>query len=146
MSIYFPWNSGAIERMALFDLGMPVVISCRGSQVNIAPYNPARADHIQGLQATFKKAARVHCVSQDILSEALHWGLDPEKAAIIRPAVDPHFFTPGPGKRCRTEDTFRIVSTGALIWQKGYEYALLAIQQLEAAGVPVQYQIIGDGS
>ncbi len=143
-AIYFPWNSAAIERTALFDLGVPVVISCRGAQVNTAPYNPARADIITGLQATFKKATQVHCVSQDILHEALQWELEAEKAIVIRPAVDPHFFTPGPGKHSEL-DAFRIVSTGAFIWRKGYEYALLAIQQLKAAGIPVRYQVIGDG-
>lgn len=143
-AIYFPWNSGAIERTSLFDLGVPVVISCRGAQVNTAPYNPARSDIIPGLQATFKKATRVHCVSQEILNEALQWGLEAEKAIVIRPAVDPNFFTPGPGKHPEL-DSFRIVSTGSFIWRKGYEYALLAIKQLKVAGVPVRYQVIGDG-
>ena len=67
--IYFPWNSAAIAMLSLFDLGMPVVVSCRGSQLKIAPHNPARATIREGLEATFRRAAFVHCVSQDILNE-----------------------------------------------------------------------------
>ncbi len=142
--VYFPWNSGAIERMALFDLGIPVVISCRGSQVNTAPYNPDRTDFVEGLRSTLKKATLVHCVTQDIQDKAVQLGLDPNKAAIIHPAVDPCFFTPS-NRQPFDRDVFRIVSTGGLIWQKGYEYALLAIQLLKSEGIPIQYHIIGDG-
>src|SRR5258708_3926273 len=38
--IYFPWNSGAINYLPLFDINCPVVLSCRGSQINIAPHDP----------------------------------------------------------------------------------------------------------
>ena len=40
--VYFPWSSAAIDHMALFDLGRPAVISCRGSQIHVAPYDPQR--------------------------------------------------------------------------------------------------------
>ncbi len=142
--LYFPWNSGAIERLALFDLGMPVVISCRGAQVNVAPYQPDANEYIKGLQQTFQKAAIVHCVCRDIFMEAQKFGLKPEKAMIIHPAVDPDFFIPTQD-RCRADRVLRIISTGSLIWRKGYEYALLSILQLKHAGIPVLFQIIGDG-
>lgn len=142
--LYFPWNSGAIDHLALFDLGMPVVLSCRGAQINISPHDPRNACLPQALQQTFEKAVRVHCVSRAIQEEASQFGLDPVKAVVIRPAVDPDFFLPAlrPGK---SNKTFTIVSTGSLIWRKGYEYALLSIRQLKALGVPVRYQIIGQG-
>lgn len=142
--IYFPWNSAAIEYLPLFDLGMPVVLSCRGSQVNVAPYNPRRRDLVEGLRQTFARAAAVHCVSEDIKQEALQYGLDPAKAYVIRPAVDPNFFCPSPIPR-QTNDVFRVVTTGSLIWRKGYEYALSAIRQLVDQGIPVQFEILGDG-
>lgn len=142
--IYFPWNSGAIDHLALFDLGMPVVISCRGAQVNVAPHHPQCSGLQQGLRETFSKAARVHCVSQAILEEASLFGLDKEKTAVIRPAVDVNFFfplnQPAPENR-----PFTVVSTGSLIWRKGYEYALLAMRRLKDAGIPLRYQVIGQG-
>jgi colanic acid/amylovoran biosynthesis glycosyltransferase len=142
--IYFPWNSAAIGYLPLFELGVPVVLSCRGSQVNVAPYDPRRVKIHEKLLTTFKKAAAVHCVSEDIFREAVSLGLDPDKAHVIRPAVDADFFYPA-SKRKTEEGVFRVVTTGALIWRKGYEYALLAIRKLVDAGVPVSFEIIGDG-
>jgi len=86
----------------------------------------------------------VHCVSDAIKQEAIKLGLDPAKAWVIRPAVDPNFFFPAPAER-RADSTLHIVTTGALIWRKGYEYALLAIRRLVEQGVPVHFEIIGDG-
>lgn len=142
--VYFPWNSAAIEHLPLFEWGMPTVISCRGSQVNVAPHNPQRAALRDGLRETFAKASAVHCVSQSILNEALQYGLDPHKARVIYPAVDVEFFTPAAAGE-RQDHRFRIVTTGSLTWVKGYEYALTAVRRLRERRLPVQFEIIGDG-
>lgn len=141
--LYFPWNSAAVEYLPLFDLGIPAVISCRGSQINVAPHNPARAALLSGLKTTFDRAAAIHCVSDAILQEAQQLGLDENKAVVIRPAVDPAFFTP-PAARTPT-GIFRIISTGSLIWRKSYDDALLAVKTLADAGIAVKYDIIGSG-
>ena len=77
--IYFPWNSAAISYVALFDLGIPVLVSCRGSQVNVGPHNPGRTELRDGLRVTLSRAAGVHCVSKAIETEAKAYGLDPDK-------------------------------------------------------------------
>ena len=142
--IYFPWNTAAISHSLLFDTGCPVVLSCRGSQVNIAPYNPNRKDVSNRLAETFRNAAVVHCVSEAIKNEAAQFGLDTQKSVVIRPAVDSNFFKPG-SRQPDTVGTFRIVTTGSLIWRKAYEYALLAVKGLVEKGVPVTFEIIGGG-
>jgi colanic acid/amylovoran biosynthesis glycosyltransferase len=142
--IYFPWNSAAMRYQALYGLGMPVVLSCRGSQINIAPHNPRRSIYRNALEDTFRAATIVHCVSESILQEAMRYGLNPEKACVIRPAVDPKFFYPAK-KRTYSKKSFEIVSVGNLNWVKGYEYAIQTIRYLKDLGVPVRYHIIGDG-
>lgn len=142
--IYFPWNSAAISYLPLFDLGSPVVLSCRGSQVNVAPLTPHRFELKEGLSKTFRKAAAVHCVSEAILNEATKYGLDPQKANVIRPAVDPEFFFP-PAEEANHSDTFRITTTGALIWLKGYEYALQSIRALKDRGINLRFDFVGGG-
>ncbi len=142
-AIYFPWNSAAVHYLPLFDLGMPVVLSCRGSQINIAPHNENRRSFLSGLKKTLERATLVHCVSDDILQQAVSLGLNPDKAAIIHPAVDTAFFVPS---LTRIDDgVFRVVMVGSLVWAKGYEYALSAIRQLAEMNVPVICTIIGDG-
>lgn len=143
--IYFPWNSAAIAMLPLFDLGIPVAISCRGAQVNVAPHNPERRAIRAGLEETFCQAAFVHCGSQDILEKAREYGLDPDKAHIIRPAIDPAFFQPCDDGAGASGDPLRIITTGSLIWTKGHEFAVTAVGRLRDRGIAAQLEIIGDG-
>lgn len=143
-AIYFPWNAAAIDHLPVFGLGMPVVVSCRGAQVNVAPHNPDRAHIRDGLRATFARAAAVHCVSDEIKQEAMNHGLNPAKAWVIRPAVDPDKFHPASEPRLRNGE-FRFATTGSLIWRKGHEYALMATRLLVDRGFAVQFDIIGGG-
>lgn len=154
--IYFPWNATAITYAPLMETA-PAVISCRGAQINVSPHNPDRATLRDGLRDTFARAAAVHCVSEAIRDEATRYGLDPAKAVVIRPAVDVEVFRPGvarPGvaRLGVARDSypvpggvFRVVTTGAIIWRKGYEYALMGVRQLVERGAPIQFDIIGAG-
>jgi colanic acid/amylovoran biosynthesis glycosyltransferase len=137
--IYLPWTATAVDRPEVFDLGPPVVLSCRGAQVNVAPWNPERAALRHGLPQAFERAAAVHCVSDAIRAEGHQFGLDPAKATVIRPAVDLDRFRPSPLPGGR-----HLVSVGRLQWRKGYEYALLAVRRLLDAGHPVTYEIVGE--
>lgn len=141
--LYFPWNATAVAYLPLMD-GRPTVISCRGTQINVSPHNPRRTVLRDGLPVTFARAAAVHCVSAAIRDEATRYGLDPAKATVIRPAVDPDVFRPADAPR-ESSDRLRVVSTGDVIWRKGYEYALTAVRRLVDRGVPVQFDIIGSG-
>lgn len=145
--IYFPWNFAAFNFLPLFDLNCPVVISCRGSQINVT--SVASPDFLRpviaaALQETFKRAAAVHCVSEAIKHEAMKYGLDPGKTRVIHPAVDVDFFVPS--ERLGSDDgTFRIVTTGSLFWVKGYEYAVQSVRHLVDRGIRVQFDLIGEG-
>lgn len=145
--IYFPWNFAALNFFPLFHLKCPVVVSCRGSQINvtsIASPDSIRTAISEGLQATFDGAAAIHCVSEAIKREAMKYGLDPAKARVIHPAVDVDFFCPS--EQCGPDDgAFRVVTTGSLVWVKGHEYALQAIRHLVDRGIAVQFDLIGDG-
>ena len=143
--IYFPWNSAAVSYLPLFHQRMPVVISCRGAQINIAPHNNQRQNYRTGLFSTFELAAAVHCVSHAILEEAIPFGLDPNKSVVIRPAVDTTFFKPRKSSIQQRPGKFRVITTGSLIWRKGYEYGLLAIRKIVDAGLAVEFIIIGGG-
>ncbi len=139
--LYLPWTATAVERPDLFERGAPVVVSCRGAQVNVAPWNPDRAALRDGLPLAFERARAVHCVSDAIRGEAAKHGLDPAKATVIRPAVDLERFVPSDPP---AGPTGRLVSIGRLQWRKGYEYALLAVRRLLDRGVPVTYEIVGE--
>jgi colanic acid/amylovoran biosynthesis glycosyltransferase len=142
--MYFPWNASAVSFLPVFNLGIPVIISCRGSHVTVTPHNPAKLYMREGLRKTFELAAAVHCVSEATFNEAAEYGLKPSKSRIIRPAVDPEFFAPLTGEKPKSE-VLKVISTGSLVWRKGYVDALIAIRRLVDSGIKVQYEIIGDG-
>jgi glycosyltransferase involved in cell wall biosynthesis len=143
--VHFEWNSAAIDFLPMFDLwDCPVVISCRGSQINVRPHVPGNEQFNAGLAESFQKARAVHCVSAAIRNEAAKYGLEPTKAWIIRPAVDPVLFHPSVKARSDA-GIFRVITTGSLIWLKGYEYALQAIRAIVDQGVPLRFDIIGEG-
>jgi colanic acid/amylovoran biosynthesis glycosyltransferase len=142
--IYFPWNTAAVSHAGLYELGVPVVVSCRGSQLNIAPHDPDRPDLSRALAWSLEGAAAIHCVSEAMRHQAMMVGADRSRCTVIRPAVDPAAFQPG--RQDHKAGRFTVVTTGNLIWSKGYEYALAGFRQLLDAGVDARLDIIGTGS
>lgn len=142
--VYFPWNSAAADSRSVFMLGMPVVISCRGSQINIAPHNPQRSVQVADIRESLAKAAVVHCVSDDIRKKAEELGAETGRCRVIRPAVDPDFFLPDVEQK-GGGGILRLVTTGSLIWCKGCEDLLVALRRLIGRGAPAVLDIIGDG-
>ena len=85
--VHFEWNSAAIAYLPYLRLWKaPIVISCRGTQVFIRPY--VTPGYSEQLKQSFEAAAAVHCVCNAIKAEATLLGLDPQKAVVIRPAVN----------------------------------------------------------
>lgn len=143
--IYFPWNSAAISYVALYDLGIPVLVSCRGSQVNVGPHDPGRTELRDGLQVTLSRAAGVHCVSKAIQAEAKAYGLDPAKSRVIHPAVDAERFRLPARARIGT-GARRVIAVGSLSWKKGFEYALRSLRAARDAGSDLEFEIVGEGA
>jgi glycosyltransferase involved in cell wall biosynthesis len=141
--VHFEWNGWAVDYLPLIEAwGRPVLTSCRGSAVKVRPLDPAHADLAQRLSASFALSAAVHCVSEDMEREAERYGLDRRKSRVIRAGVNLKFFTAPPGGRAET-GRLRVVTVGSLRWQKGLEYALLAIRNLADRGVPVSIAVVG---
>lgn len=144
-AIYMPWIEGAVTYLPVFELGTPVIVGCRGSQVNVAPHDPRRTWIKETYPRLFARSAAVHCVSKNILSEATLYGLDVSKARVIWPAVDPSFFEPAQASQSDDSAPLRLVTTGSLLWRKGYEYLLQSLALLAEFGTKAHLTIVGDG-
>jgi glycosyltransferase involved in cell wall biosynthesis len=141
--VHFEWNNWAVSYLPLIEAwGRPVVTSCRGSGVKVRPLDPAYRDFTRRLPDLFALSAAVHCVSEDMEREAARYGLDRRKSRVIHTAVDLAFFTPPPGGRAES-DRLRVVAVNSVRWQKGLEYALIAIRNLADHGVPVWLGVVG---
>jgi colanic acid/amylovoran biosynthesis glycosyltransferase len=137
--IQFEWEATALSFLPLFEvLGAPVVVSSHGG-INVRPQTGGERI-AASYSLIFEKATAVHCVCEAIFRVAVRYGLDPNKASVIRTAVDTEFFTPG--AKIQTHE-LRIVAVGELNWIKGYSDALEAIARLVSQGVPLSFDVIG---
>ncbi len=145
--VHFEWNGSFARFLPLLDLwGCPVVCSTHGSDVSVYPHTTNRPRARAVLAAAFERAAVFHCVSGRLRDEAIALGLDPEKALVIRNAVDVERFRPPAAPRLPTpaaRSEFRVVSVGHLRWVKGYEFGVRAIAELRRRGIPARLEIVG---
>jgi len=141
--IHFEWNGAATTFNWLPDLfGVPFVVSCRGRQVNILPYVPGNEHKRHELAESFSRAALVHGVCHNILGEAEKLGMPRDKGRVVYTAVDSEFFHPQNRVDRQTDEPVRLLNVGAAIWRKGYEYLLLALQQVVDLGYNVELSLV----
>ena len=141
--LYVPWINVAAEHPEIFELGVPVVVSCRGSLIAVAPWNPRRAVLRSALRRVFDRATAVHCVADAIADDAHQLGMPRSKATVIRPAVpiDEYPLT----TRRKQTGRLRVISIGALNWVKDLESTLGSIRSAVESGVDAELTIVGDG-
>lgn len=86
-----------------------------------------------------------HFLGSDLERRAKKRGYNEQGVkALIAPAVNIDLFKPDRTKKQQREKMV-LVSTGRLIWKKGFEFGIRAVQRLKQMGVPVEYRIIGYG-
>ncbi len=74
----------------------------------------------------------------------LEHGADPERTTVHRMGIDPFRFPlteRGPAR----DGIWRVLTIGRMVEKKGIEYGLRAVATLAGRGVPVRYDIVGDG-
>ena len=120
--------------------GARIVVSCRGTESHTMSQRPAAQR--DAMLASYRDADAVHCVSSEIADIMRALGGDRPDVWINRPALDisqivPAVRRPGP--------VLRLITTGRLVWQKGFDHLLAALVRLRARGVAFRLQILGDG-
>ena len=144
--VHFEFGALAIGRMHLPELfDCKLTVSFRGYDLNfVGLESPGYYQEVWG------KSDALHLLGEDLWKRAQKRGCPPGKChTLIPPAINPELFDPE--SKVHTEVTgtdarpFRILSVGRLEWQKGYEYALQAVQLLVGQGIHCEYCIIGAG-
>ena len=145
--VHFEWHGTAVDHLPLFDVwGCPITTSARGSDMSVYPHVPGMQHYAERLPRVLDRVSLVHCVSESVKWEAVELGLDPAKARVVRPAVDPELFrlaALGEAGDDGREDVLRLVTVGWLRWEKGHEYALLTVRALLDRDVPARLEILG---
>lgn len=140
--IHFEFGTLAINKM-LFKVLIPakVVVSFRGYDLNYYKLNRADVYH-----EVWDKTDAFHFLGHDLYQRAIKRGYSNTKSNyFISPAIDLELFKPDKQLALKTNYSIHIISTGRLVWKKGYEYAISAMGKLKDAGYPFHYTIIGEG-
>ena len=138
---HLQWVKGAEDWLFLKQLGVKMIVSFRGNQMNITP-NTDTSVAISYHRALPQYDA-YHCVSKAILEEGLKYGTTRDKSIVIYPAVQEKLLSNQLERK--PSDTLRILSVGRDHWVKGYRVGLEVMALLKEKGVNFHYNIVAGG-
>ncbi len=128
-------------------LGLPVIVSARGTDINVYPgFRLIRPQILW----TLEHASGAIAVSRALEQGMLMLGLTPSKSRVIGNGVDPARFFPVDRSQARDRlqlqrDARIVVSVGALLPVKGHDRLLEAIAQVRKEFPNLLLYIIGEG-
>lgn len=122
-------------------LGLPIVMTARGSDVNVALRELVAGRSIRWAAA---RAAAIIAVSSALRDAMVMQGLPADRIAVLRNGVDLELFRPGDTTALRTElgfDGQTLLVVGNLVTEKGVDLVLRGLAELPLARLVV----IGSG-
>lgn len=145
---HFIYPDGTAAVMLGKVLGLPVVVSARGTDINFYP----KLRLIRPLiEWTLKKAAGVIAVSASLKEVMVELGAPSSKVQVIGNGIDPNRFKPVEPKEARKqlkmpEAVPVVVSVGSLIPRKGFQYLIPAFAEIAPKFPSARLYVIGEGS
>lgn len=119
----------------------PVVASVRGSQVTVYPIT--RNGYDENIKKCFQSADAFHLVSNGLISYCEALGAQPDRLFVNYNGIPLDMFDPA--ETPTHNEGISIISVGALIWRKGYEYQLLILKHLVESGIEATLTVVGSG-
>ncbi len=143
---HFAYPDGLAAVLHGEALGLPVVLTVRGNDVNycsqVLTVRPL-------LSFALRRAAAVVAVSTSLGQRAVALGADPERTFVVKNGVDCETFQYRPRAEARLvlglgENERVILSVGHLIPRKGFDVAIRALSEPGMEGI--RYVIVGEGT
>jgi glycosyltransferase involved in cell wall biosynthesis len=139
----YPYGFAAVRFGKMFNL--PVVISCRGSDIN----HMARP-RLQGrmIVSSLRACRRVFVMSTEMRERVLSWGLDASRVEVVSNGVDATRFKPGDRAHARAslgipQDGRVVVCVSRLSHEKGIDVLVDAMARMDKS---TRLYVIGDGA
>jgi glycosyltransferase involved in cell wall biosynthesis len=140
----YPYGFAAVQFGKRF--GLPVVVSCRGSDINLMtkPRLQGRA-----IISSLRGCRRVFVMSDEMRTRVLSWGLDPQRVDVVSNGVDATRFRILDRLQARTElgidqNARVIVCVSRLSREKGIDVLVDAMAKLNDGAA--RLYVIGDGA
>lgn len=144
---HYVYPDGFAATMLGRRLGLPVIVSARGTDVNLFPSFPLIRSMIR---RTLRRAAGIVAVSKALKENMVKLGVPPEKISVIGNGVDTQRFQPLDRQMARRqlgmpEEAQVVVSVGSLIPSKGYQLLLAAAAGIAPRHPNLQIYLLGEG-
>jgi len=128
-------------------LRLPVVVSARGTDINLYPSFRLIRPMIRW---TLRRASGAVAVSASLLNVMLGLGLEAKKGCVIGNGIDPQRFHPVDPLEARAhlglpERAKIIVSVGALIPRKGFHFLIPSVAEIAPRFPGLRLYILGEG-
>jgi glycosyltransferase involved in cell wall biosynthesis len=128
-------------------LSIPVVVSARGTDINLFPSFPMIRPMIRW---TLHHAVGIITVSKKLKQAVLDLGIQPDKVQVISNGIDTHRFFPVDQSEARRQlglplDSQMVVSVGALVPYKGFQFLIPAVAEIASTHPQLRVNIVGDG-
>lgn len=141
---HYAYPDGAAAASLAARSGLPLVVTCHGSDINVLARHPARRRIIA---KTLRQAAAVVAVSQDLAGKIARLGVDPGRILHIPNGVDCDRFPLADKGQARRDLHLEagvplVAAAGRLEPVKGYDRLLRALVLLP----DVHLALVGDGS
>ncbi len=143
---HYAYPDGFAAALLRHRLDVPLVLTVRGTDVNLLPGLKATAAQVR---YALRAADALVAVSRALAGLAVEAGADPARVTVLRNGVDAERFRPLPMDECRRglglpEQGRVLASVGLLVPRKGHDLLLRALALMPAAERP--YTVIaGDG-
>ncbi|SIN67666.1 Glycosyltransferase involved in cell wall bisynthesis [Singulisphaera sp. GP187] len=142
---HFVYPDGTAAARLGKELNIPVVLSARGTDLNLYPKLPGIANLIR---SNLNSVRHLICVCEGLKQEALKLGIPQEKVSVIGNGIDSNRFRRGDPLKARKSlglplDANIILSVGHLIERKGFHFIMDAVSRLGRDKVVLA--IVGDG-
>jgi glycosyltransferase involved in cell wall biosynthesis len=142
LDAHYLYPDGVAAAWIAGRLGLPVVMTARGTDVNLIPeYSLPR----RMILWAARRAAAIICVCQALKDRLVELGVPAERVLVLRNGVDLNLFSPQPRDEARAETGIRgrtLLCVGHLIERKGHH---LVIGALPALPSDVRLTIVGTG-
>jgi teichuronic acid biosynthesis glycosyltransferase TuaC len=141
---HFGYPEGVVAAMLARAIGIPFVITLRGSELMFASYKTRRLV----MRWAFRRASKIISVSEELRQFAIRQGAPTGKVVTISNGVDSGLFFPRDRNAVRSKHGIPpnrkvIVSAGEMIEAKGHQHVASALRDLVAEGVDAELLIVG---
>lgn len=146
LDAHYAYPDGFAAALLKRRLRLPLVLTVRGTDVNLLPKEPGLGDQIRFALASADRVIAVASALRDLAIEA---GADPARTIVLRNGVDCVKFAPRDRDVCREElgipkDRKVVASVGFLVPRKGHALLLDALARIEPEDRPLLV-VAGDG-